>query len=166
MDNQGKVIKFGDDIDTDVIISGRYLNISDPLELSKHCFENIRPLFSSEVEKGDILLVGRNFGCGSSREHAPLAIKAAGVQCIIAASFARIFYRNAINIGLPVYECLTAYGFIQEGAKIQINPSAGIINDLASGRLFRFKPFPSFIEEIIACGGLVAHVQNKMGRKL
>lgn len=165
MEAQGKVFKFSHDIDTDAIISGRFLNLSDPIELSKHCFEDIRPGFFKQVVKGDIILAGRNFGCGSSREHAPLAIKAAGIKCVIAVSFARIFYRNSINIGLPVFECPSAYERIQEGTILKINSTEGKITDISSDKSFVIKPFPPFIEAIITCDGLVSYLQAYYANK-
>jgi 3-isopropylmalate/(R)-2-methylmalate dehydratase small subunit len=157
----GKVWKLWDNVDTDLIIAGQYLNIFDAHELSKHCLESIRPDFTSGVQKGDILLAGRNFGCGSAREHAPLALKAAGVSCIIASSFSRIFFRNSLNIGLPIFECPEAFDNINEGANIEIDTLSGEIKDSSTGAIYQAKPFPPFIEELIRCGGLIPYLKRR-----
>ena len=151
----GNVIKYGNNVDTDVIIPARYLNTSDPAELAAHCMEDIDKTFVSRVKQGDIITAGLNFGCGSSREHAPIAIKASGISLVIAASFARIFYRNAINIGLAIVECPEAAEAVAEGDKIEADLDSGIIRDLTAGREFRTEPFPEFIQRIIESGGLM-----------
>ena len=159
---QGRVHKFGNDIDTDLIIPARYLTTSDPQELAAHCMEDADPGFSGRVKPGEMIVAGKNFGCGSSREHAPIAIKAAGVACVIAPSFARIFYRNAINIGLPILECADA-GAIEAGHEVQVDLAAGEIVNLTTGRRFSANPFPPFMQELIAAGGLVNYVRKKAG---
>ena len=159
---QGRVHRFGNDIDTDLIIPARYLTTSDPRELAAHCMEDADPGFSGRVKPGEMIVAGKNFGCGSSREHAPIAIKAAGVACVIAPSFARIFYRNAINIGLPILECADA-GAIEAGHEVQVDLAAGEIADLTTGRRFSANPFPPFMQELIAAGGLVNYVRKKAG---
>ena len=151
----GLAHKYGDNIDTDVIIPARYLNTTSHAELAAHCMEDIDKEFVSRVAAGDVMVAGKNFGCGSSREHAPIAIKASGVSCIIAASFARIFYRNAINIGLPIIECELAANDIRAGEKIEVDLVGGSIKNLATGKVYSYQPFPSFIEGIIESGGLL-----------
>ena len=151
---QGKTHKYPDNVDTDVIIPARYLNSSDPAELAKHCMEDIDPEFTRKVKPGDIIAAGRNFGCGSSREHAPLAIKAAGVSLVVAQSFARIFYRNALNIGLPILECPQA-GEIHAGDQLRVNLDEGLIENLTQGTQYRAEPFPPFLRNIIEKGGLM-----------
>ncbi len=151
----GNVVKYGDNVDTDVIIPARYLNTSDPKELAAHCMEDIDKSFRSKVSEGDILVSGENFGCGSSREHAPIAIKESGISLVIAKSFARIFYRNAINIGLAITECPEAAEAIEEGHRVEADLDAGVITDLTTGRSFKTEPFPEFIQNIISAGGLV-----------
>ena len=158
----GTVIKYGRDIDTDVIIAARYLNTSDPKELAKHCMQDLDPTFVERVKPGDIMVAGVNFGCGSSREHAPICIKAAGIDCVIAKSFARIFYRNAINTGLAILECPEAVDGISEGDTVSVDADAGIITDETTGKSWQAQPFPPFIKEIIEAGGLVARTKNKM----
>ena len=158
----GTVIKYGRDIDTDVIIAARYLNTSDPKELAKHCMQDLDPTFVERVKPGDIMVAEENFGCGSSREHAPICIKAAGIDCVIAKSFARIFYRNAINTGLAILECPEAVDGIGEGDTVSVDAAAGIITDETSGQSWQAQPFPPFIKEIIEAGGLVARTKNKM----
>lgn len=158
----GKVFKYGDNVDTDVIIPARYLNSSDPAELAKHCMEDIDSNFAKEVEDGDIILGGRNFGSGSSREHAPLSIKAAGVSCVVAESFARIFYRNSINIGLPILVSKEAVDNIQPGAKIKVDLDTGIITDLGSGNTYQADPFPEYMQELIKAGGLIEKVKKEV----
>lgn len=153
-----KTFKYGNDVDTDVIIPARYLNDPSEKALASHCMEDIDPDFVKTVNEGDVIVAGDNFGCGSSREHAPLAIKASGVKLVIANSFARIFYRNAINIGLPILECPEAVAAINAGDCVEFDLSAGIIRDCTTGRTFKAEPFPPFIEEIIADGGLLKHL--------
>lgn len=155
MKYQGKVIRYGDHVDTDVIIPARYLNTSDPQELAAHCMEDLDPEFVRRVQPGDLIVAGENFGCGSSREHAPIAIKASGVSLVIAKSFARIFYRNAINIGLAIVECPDAADALADGDTAEADLDAGIIRNLSTGAQFRTAPFPPFIQQIIAEGGLV-----------
>ncbi|MGB9780427.1 MAG: 3-isopropylmalate dehydratase small subunit [Caldanaerobacter sp.] len=159
---QGKAIKYGDNIDTDVIIPARFLNTSDPKELAQHCMEDLDKEFKNKVREGDILVVGENFGCGSSREHAPIAIKASGISCIIAKSFARIFYRNAINIGLPILESKEAVEGIEEGDIISVDVDRGIIRNVSKGTEFSAQPFPEFIKEIMKYGGLINYVREKV----
>ncbi len=151
----GKAVKYGDNVDTDVIIPARYLNTSDPRELAAHCMEDIDKSFHAKIAPGDILVGGENFGCGSSREHAPIAIKASGISLVIAKSFARIFYRNAINIGLPIVECPQAAQSIEEGHEVTADLDAGVITDVTTGQTFKTEPFPAFIQNIISAGGLV-----------
>jgi len=155
MNAKGRVFKYGDNIDTDVIIPARYLNSSDPAELAKHCMEDIDKSFIGNVKPGDIIVGRKNFGCGSSREHAPLAIKAAGVSCVIADTFARIFYRNSINIGLPIIECPEAAEAIAAGDEVEVDFDAGTIRDLTTGTTFQAQPFPPFMQKIMAAGGLM-----------
>lgn len=156
----GNVFKYGDNVDTDVIIPARYLNTADANELAKHCMEDIDATFVSKVAPGDIMVAGRNFGCGSSREHAPLAIKANGISCVIASTFARIFYRNAINIGLPIMECPDAVDSIAAGDQLSVDLSSGTITDITSGKTFRAEPFPPFMQDLIAAGGLAAYMRK------
>ena len=153
----GKTHKYGDNVDTDVIIPARYLNTPDAQELAKHCMEDIDTTFASTVKPGEIMIAGKNFGCGSSREHAPLAIKACGVACVIAATFARIFYRNALNIGLPILECPEAAAAIKAGDTVSVDFDTGVITDETTGQTFRGEPFPPFMQELIAAGGLAAY---------
>ena len=157
-----KAHTYGDNVDTDVIIPARHLNTSDPDELAAHCMEDIDPAFAARVRCGDILVAGRNFGCGSSREHAPIAIKASGISCVIAESFARIFYRNALNIGLPILECPAAAQAISAGDDVSVELAAGEIADLTTGQRFRAEPFPPFMMELIAAGGLSAYLKGKI----
>ena len=156
----GHVIRYGDNVDTDVIIPARYLNTSDRTELAKHCMEDLDPTFVGRVQQGDILVAGLNFGCGSSREHAPIAIQASGVSLVIAKSFARIFYRNAINIGLAIVECPEAAEAIAEGDEVEADLDAGIIRNLTTGAEYRTEPFPPFIQTIITHGGLMQAVRD------
>lgn len=158
---QGKVFKFGDNVDTDVIIPARYLNSSDPKELATHCMEDIDAEFVNKVSVGDIMVANKNFGCGSSREHAPIAIKACGVSCVIAETFARIFYRNAINIGLPIIECPEAAKAIREGDEVKVDFDSGVITDITTGEEFQGQAFPPFMQKIIACEGLVNYINRK-----
>ncbi|MFR8011890.1 MAG: 3-isopropylmalate dehydratase small subunit [Clostridia bacterium] len=155
MKAQGIVHKYGDNVDTDVIIPARYLNSADPKELAKHCMEDIDINFVKEVKAGDLIVAERNFGCGSSREHAPLAIKASGVSCVIASSFARIFYRNAINIGLAILECEEAAKDIQNGDEVEADFDTGVITNHTTGKTYQAEPFPPFIQNIIEKGGLL-----------
>lgn len=159
---EGKVWRFGNDVDTDLIIPARYLNTSDPKELAAHCMEDADPGFVSKVNSGDIIVAGKNFGCGSSREHAPIAIKAAGVSCVIASSFARIFYRNAINIGLPILESPEASAAIREGDQVAIDLNTGFITDITQGKTFQAEKFPPFMQELITAGGLIEYVKKQI----
>ncbi|HBL83648.1 MAG: 3-isopropylmalate dehydratase small subunit [Clostridiales bacterium GWF2_38_85] len=155
MNVNGKVLKYGDNVDTDVIIPARYLNTSDKKELASHCMEDIDKEFVKKVQVGDIMVAGRNFGCGSSREHAPISIKESGISLIIAKNFARIFYRNAINIGLPIVECEAAASEIAEGDVVEMDLDSGIIKNLTTGKEYQSEPFPAFIQSIISAGGLI-----------
>lgn len=161
MKAKGSVFKFGDNVDTDVIIPARYLNSSDPAELAKHCMEDIDNRFVDKVRQGDIIVANKNFGCGSSREHAPIAIKAAGVSCVIAETFARIFYRNAINIGLPIIECPQAAKEIEEGDEIEIDFDKGMIYDLTKNTSYQGQAFPPFMQKIIEAEGLINYINSK-----
>ena len=158
---KGIVFKYGDNVDTDVIIPARYLNSSDPAELATHCMEDIDEEVVHNVKKGDIIVAEKNFGCGSSREHAPIAIKAAGVSCVIAETFARIFYRNAINIGLPIIECPEASKGIDAGDEVEIDFNTGIITNVTKGTKFQGQAFPEFMQKIIAAEGLINYINNK-----
>lgn len=160
---KGKAIKYGNNVDTDVIIPARYLNTTDPKELAAHCMEDLDPEFKNKVRLGDIIVAGTNFGCGSSREHAPIAIKASGISCIIAETFARIFYRNAINIGLPIMECPEAAKDIKDGDEVAVDLTTGEITNLTTGRTYKAAPFPQFMQELIKTGGLVEYVKERMG---
>ena len=164
MNAKGTVHKYGDHVDTDVIIPARYLATQDPKELASHCMEDIDKDFIHKVHEGDIMVAGANFGCGSSREHAPIAIKAAGVSCVIAASFARIFYRNAINIGLAILECPAASAAIDAGDVVSVDFDTGVITDDTKGETFQAEPFPDFIKDIMAKGGLMASLKAKAAR--
>ena len=157
---EGKVIKYGDNVDTDVIIPARYLNTIDKKELASHCMEDLDKTFINRVQDGDIMVAGFNFGCGSSREHAPIAIKESGISLVIAKSFARIFYRNSINIGLPILECPEAVDAISEGDKLNADLDNGIIYNITSGKEYKTQPFPQFIQNIILGGGLVESVKK------
>ncbi len=157
----GKVHKYGDNVDTDVIIPARYLNSADPKELASHCMEDIDVDFVKNVSQGDIMVAEQNFGCGSSREHAPIAIKASGISCVIASTFARIFYRNAINIGLPILECDEAAHAIEAGDEVEIDFDTGLISDKTKNLTFQAQPFPDFIKDIINEGGLLNSIKNK-----
>lgn len=161
MKANGHVFKYGDNVDTDVIIPARYLNSSDPKELALHCMEDIDTEFVKNVQQGDIIVADKNFGCGSSREHAPLAIKASGVSCVIAETFARIFYRNAINIGLPIIECPDASKGIAAGDEVEVDFDSGIIRNLTKGTQFQGQAFPPFMQKIIAAEGLVNYINQK-----
>ena len=156
----GKVFKYGDNIDTDVIIPARYLNTSDENELSSHCMEDIDKDFVKNVNKGDIIVANKNFGCGSSREHAPIAIKESGISCVIASTFARIFYRNAINIGLPILECDEAAKGIEEGDKVEIDFNTGVIKNITKNETYQAEPFPEFMQNIIQNGGLIKSIEK------
>lgn len=158
---QGNVIKYGDNVDTDVIIPARYLNTSDPRELAVHCMEDLDPGFAGKVKPGDIIVAGRNFGCGSSREHAPIAIKASGISCVIAKTFARIFYRNAINIGLPIVECPEAAEDIGDGDVVEVDFDTGTITNRTKNKSYKAVPFPGFMQEIIKADGLVGYIRNQ-----
>jgi len=158
---KGRVLKYGSNVDTDVIIPARYLNSSDPKELAAHCIEDIDSEFSQKVKAGDIMVAGRNFGCGSSREHAPIAIKASGIACIIAETFARIFYRNAINIGLPIMECPEAAKDIEDGDEVKVDVNTGVIENITRGRSYQAAPFPEFMQEIIKADGLINYVRER-----
>ena len=158
---KGIVFKYGDNVDTDVIIPARYLNTSDPAELAAHCMEDIDKEFVNQVKKGDIIVADKNFGCGSSREHAPIAIKAAGVSCVIAETFARIFYRNAINIGLPIVECPEASKGIEAGDEVEVDFESGVIKNLTKGTSFQGQAFPEFMQRIIASEGLINYINGK-----
>ncbi|MGL4738540.1 MAG: 3-isopropylmalate dehydratase small subunit [Cellulosilyticaceae bacterium] len=160
MKAKGKVFRYGDNVDTDVIIPARYLNTSDPKELAKFCMEDIDPGFVKEVQEGDLIVADKNFGCGSSREHAPIAIKAAGVSCVIAKSFARIFYRNAINIGLPILECAAAVEAIEKGDVLEVDFADGLITNVTKGETYQAEPFPEFMQRIMAANGLVGYVKQ------
>ncbi len=157
----GTVFKYGDNVDTDVIIPARYLNAPSPAELAKHCMEDIDEAYATSVQQGDIMVGGWNFGCGSSREHAPMAIQASGAACVIAASFARIFYRNAINIGFPILECPEAAQAIASGDTVSVDFSTGIIEDKTTGETFQAAAFPEFINNIIATGGLLTYLKER-----
>lgn len=161
MNANGKAIKYGDNVDTDVIIPARYLAIQDRQELATHCMEDIDKDFLRKLNPGDIMIAGKNFGCGSSREHAPLVIKVAGVSCVIAKTFARIFYRNAINIGLPIIECEEASEKIEEGDEVSIDFDSGIITNHTKGESYKGQPFPEFMQKIIASEGLVNYINAK-----
>ena len=159
---KGKVHKYGADVNTDVIIPARYLNVSEPAELAKHCMEDLDKDFLNKAQPGDIIMATTNFGCGSSREHAPLAIKTAGVSCVIATSFARIFFRNAINIGLPLLECEEAVNKTEAGDILEVDLSSGKIKNLTSGVTFAAKPYPHFMAEIISAGGLIEYTRKRL----
>jgi len=159
---KGKVLKYGDNINTDEIIPARYLDTTESKELAKHCMEGLDKNFLNKIKDRKILIVGRNFGCGSSREHAPLALKEAGVRCIIAISFARIFFRNAINIGLPIIECEEAVIRVKEGDEVQIDMVRGKIGNVSKGEYYFLRPFPSFLQQLINKGGLEGYVKEKM----
>jgi len=161
---KGNAWKFGPDVDTDAIVPARYLNTSDPKELAKHCMEDsTNPEFMKKMKPGDIIVAEKNFGCGSSREHAPIAIKAAGVSCVVAKSFARIFYRNSFNMGLPIFESPEAVEGINEGDEIAVDADAGIVRNLTTSKEFKATPVPPFMQELIAAGGLMAYTKKKAG---
>ncbi|MCR5034671.1 MAG: 3-isopropylmalate dehydratase small subunit [Clostridia bacterium] len=160
MNAKGRVHKYGNNIDTDVIIPARYLNTQDHKELASHCMEDIDTDFTKKVCEGDIMVGGENFGCGSSREHAPIAIKASGISCVIASTFARIFYRNAINIGLPILECPEASKGIEAGDEVAVDFDSGVITNLTKGETYKAQPFPEFIQNIIRSGGLMNSIRH------
>ena len=164
MNAKGKVFKYGDNVDTDVIIPARYLAIQDKKELASHCMEDIDTEFVRKVSKGDIMVGGKNFGCGSSREHAPMVIKESGISCVIAETFARIFYRNAINIGLPIIECREASEEIRPGDEVEIDFDSGEIKDLTTEKTYQGTPFPAFMQEIISSGGLVNYINKEVDK--
>jgi 3-isopropylmalate/(R)-2-methylmalate dehydratase small subunit len=161
MKASGKVFKYGDNVDTDVIIPARYLNSSDPAELARHCMEDIDKDFIKAVKQGDIIVAEKNFGCGSSREHAPIAIKASGVGCVIAETFARIFYRNAINIGLPIIECPEAANGIEAGDEVEVDFDSGLITNKTKGVQYQGQSFPEFMQKLIAAGGLIPYINQR-----
>ncbi|MGN9018642.1 3-isopropylmalate dehydratase small subunit [Lachnospiraceae bacterium HCP1S3_C3] len=161
MKASGKVFKYGDNVDTDVIIPARYLNAPDPAELAKHCMEDIDIDFAKNVKKGDIIVANKNFGCGSSREHAPISIKASGISCVIAETFARIFYRNSINIGLPIIECPEAAKAIENGDEVEVDFDSGKIYDRTKGTEYQGQAFPEFMQKIIKAEGLINYINNK-----
>lgn len=165
MKTQGHVFKYGDNVDTDVIIPARYLNIADKKELATHCMEDIDTNFVKVVKSGDVMVGGYNFGCGSSREHAPMVIKESGISCVIAKTFARIFYRNAINIGLAILECPEASEKIDSGDEVAIDFDTGVITNLTKGETYQANPFPDFIKKIIQAGGLMADIKNRQEAK-
>lgn len=160
----GKVWKFGADIDTDRIIPARYLNTSDPVELAKHCMEDADPAFATKVAAGDMIVAEKNFGCGSSREHAPIAIKAAGVSCVIARSFARIFYRNSFNMGLPILECDEVVDTAGQGDTLEVDMDTGEIKNVTKGLSFKARPIPPFMQELINAGGLMESIKKKVAK--
>ncbi len=162
----GKVFKYGENVDTDVIIPARYLSFADPSDLAGHCMEDIDQDFKNKVKAGDIIVAGKNFGCGSSREHAPIAIKASGICCVIAPSFARIFYRNAFNTGLPIFECREAASEIETGDEVEVDISSGKIKNKTTGKEYTAQPFPPFLQQIITSGGLVEYVKEKMQHEI
>jgi 3-isopropylmalate/(R)-2-methylmalate dehydratase small subunit len=162
---KGTTHKYGDNVNTDEIIPARYLNTTDPTELGQHCMEDIDADFTRKVKSGDIIVANLNFGCGSSREHAPIAIKAAGISCVIAKTFARIFYRNSINIGLPILECPEAVDGITAGDEVQIDLDTGSISNLTTGKEFQAKPFPPFMQQLIKAGGLINYAREKIGSR-
>jgi 3-isopropylmalate/(R)-2-methylmalate dehydratase small subunit len=162
---KGQVYKYGSNVDTDVIIPARYLNVSEATELAQHCMEDIDPQFIKKVKKGDIIMAEANFGCGSSREHAPLAIKTAGVSCVIAKSFARIFFRNAINIGLPLLECADCVENTKAGDTLEVDLSTGKIVNLTNGKVFTARPYPEFMSELINAGGLIEYTRKRLAER-
>lgn len=164
MNARGNVFKYGNNVDTDVIIPARYLNTSDPDELAKHCMEDIDSEFIGKVQAGDIMVAEKNFGCGSSREHAPIALKAAGISVVIAKTFARIFYRNALNIGLPIFECPEAVDGIDRGDEVEVDFQTGAIKNLTKGASYQAEPFPEFMQELIAAGGLIPYLQRQQAK--
>jgi len=162
MKPQGCVWKYGDNVDTDAIIPGRYLNVSTPAELAHHCMEDIDPSFTAKMKLGDVIVAGENFGCGSSREHAPLAIKESGISCVVAKTFARIFYRNSINIGLPILECPAVVDSAEQGHRLKIDLQMGQVHNLTTGLLYQAKPYPPFMVALIDAGGLVPYTRKRI----
>lgn len=162
MNISSAIIRYGDHVDTDVIIPARYLNTVDPAELARHCMEDLDAQFHQKAQTAHIVVAGRNFGCGSSREHAPLALKTAGIQCVVAYSFARIFYRNAINIGLPIVECPAAAEALQEGDRLTIDFESGVLTNPANGDTYQAAPFPGFMQQLIAQGGLAPFIRKQL----
>lgn len=162
---RGHVLTYGDHIDTDIIIAARYLNTTDPAELAKHCMEDARDNFVARVQAGDFIVAGENFGCGSSREHAPIAIKAAGVSAVIAKNFARIFFRNAINVGLPILESPEAAADARPGDELEVELDSGVIRNVTQGKTYQAEPFPPFLRDIIDAGGLVSYVHEQIAAK-
>ena len=162
---KGKVFKYGANVDTDAIIPARYLNVSEPALLAKHCMEDADPAFVTKMKPGDMIVGGENFGCGSSREHAPIAIKAAGISCVVAKSFARIFYRNAFNMGLAIFECPEAAAEIKGGQKISVDMDTGVITDLTTGKKYPSQAIPPFMQELLSDGGLMAFVKKQLEAK-
>ncbi len=158
---RGRAHKFGNDVDTDAIIPARYLSTSDPEVLKNHCMEDADPEFPGKVQPGDVIVAGKNFGCGSSREHAPIAIKASGVSCVIASSFARIFFRNSFNMGLPIFESDEAADAVSSGDTLEVDADTGTIRDLTTGKLFQARPIPAFMQELIVDGGLMEHIRKR-----
>jgi 3-isopropylmalate/(R)-2-methylmalate dehydratase small subunit len=165
MSIQGRVWKLGDNVDTDQLVPGRYLSLTDPQVLGSHCLEDVRPEFSQQVKPGDVLVAGKNFGCGSSREHAPVALKALGISCLVAESFARIFFRNAINLGLPALASPEAAAALRDGDEVRIELDSGTIEDLSRPFRGTASPLPEFLTEIIEAGGMTAHVRERMRRQ-
>jgi 3-isopropylmalate/(R)-2-methylmalate dehydratase small subunit len=161
---RGRVWKFGDDVNTDEIIPARYLSLSDPAKLAEHVMEDADPEFPSKVQKGDIIVAGKNFGCGSSREHAPVAIKGAGISCVIAKSFARIFFRNSFNMGLLIFECAQAAEEIAEGDTVEVDADQGIIRNAVTGKKYSVAPIPAFMKELVQDGGLIPHIRKRAER--
>mgnify|MGYP004636586467 FL=1 len=159
---KGPAFKFGDDVNTDVILPGKYLNLQDPQQLAQHCMESEDPEFVHKAKPGDIMVAGKNFGCGSSREHAPISIKALGISCVIASTFARIFFRSAINIGLPIVECDEAARSINQGDEVSVDFDTGLITDHTTGQQWQADPFPPFLQKLIAAGGLVEYSKDKI----
>ena len=159
---KGTAFKFGDDVNTDVILPGKYLNLQDPQQLARHCMESEDPEFVHKAKPGDIMVAGKNFGCGSSREHAPISIKALGISCVIASTFARIFFRSAINIGLPIVECDEAARSINQGDEVSVDFDTGLITDHTTGQQWQADPFPPFLQKLIAAGGLVEYSKDKI----
>jgi 3-isopropylmalate/(R)-2-methylmalate dehydratase small subunit len=164
MNAKGTVIKYGNNVDTDVIIPARYLNTSDPAELASHCMEDLDKDFVIRVKPGDVMVAGKNFGCGSSREHAPIALKASGISCVVAETFARIFYRNAINIGLPILECPEAAKDIADGDSLEIDFKTGKIVNLSTGKTYQGQPFPEFMQNIMEADGLIGYIKKELGK--
>lgn len=162
MNAKGSVIKYGNNVDTDVIIPARYLNTSDPKELASHCMEDLDQNFTQRVKAGDVMVAGKNFGCGSSREHAPIAIKASGISCVIAETFARIFYRNSINIGLPIIECEQAAKEIRDGDNVEIDFETGKITNTTTGKTYQGQAFPEFMQQLIAADGLIGYIKSNL----